>query len=88
MNEAPHSLQDIFQKVRDQERLSAEDGLQLFKSTDILTIGAMAQVVRERMHGRRAFYAVNLHINPTNICSVRCEFCFFLAMSVLQAPTR
>jgi len=71
------SLQTIYPKVQNQERLSAEDGLALFKSTDILAIGRMAHEVRERMHGRRAFYAVNFHINPTNICSTRCEFCAF-----------
>lgn len=49
----------------------------LFKSTDLLAVGRMAHEVRERMHGRRAFYAVNLHLNPTNICSSRCEFCAF-----------
>ncbi len=58
-------------------RLSFDDGLALFGSTDILAIGRMAQDVRERLHGRRAFYAVNLHLNPTNICSTRCEFCAF-----------
>jgi aminodeoxyfutalosine synthase len=71
------SLQTIAKKVQDQERLTFKEGVQLFKSTDILAIGAMAQQVRERMHGRRVFYAVNLHVNPTNICSVRCEFCAF-----------
>ena len=70
-------LEDILQKVRGGKRLSFEDGLELFKSTDILAIGRMAQAVRERMHGRRAFYAVNLHLNPTNICSTRCDFCAF-----------
>ena len=58
-------------------RLSFEDGLGLFKSKDILAIGRMAHEVRDRMHGRRAFYAVNLHINPTNICTTRCAFCAF-----------
>jgi aminodeoxyfutalosine synthase len=70
-------LKDIHSKVYNQERLSAEDGLALFKSADVLAIGRMANHVRERMHGRRAFYAVNLHLNPTNICSARCEFCAF-----------
>jgi len=37
----------------------------------------MAHQVRLRMHGHQAFYAVNLHINPTNICTVRCKFCSF-----------
>ena len=58
-------------------RLSFEDGLGLFKSKDSLAIGRMAHEVRDRMHGRRAFYAVNLHINPTNICTTRCAFCAF-----------
>lgn len=49
----------------------------LFQSHDLLAIGALANGVRERMHGRRVFYAVNLHLNPTNICSTRCEFCSF-----------
>jgi aminodeoxyfutalosine synthase len=70
-------IQDIQQKLKIGKRLSFEDGRALFKSTDILTIGRMAHEVRERMHGRRAFYAVNLHLNPTNICSTRCEFCAF-----------
>ena len=70
-------FKNIHRKIQNQERLSFEDGLALFKSTDILSIGRMAQAVRERMHGRRAFYAVNLHLNPTNICSTRCEFCAF-----------
>ncbi len=70
-------LKDIHRKVQNQERLSFEDGLELFKSTDILAIGRMAEQVRERKHGRRAYYAVNLHLNPTNICSTRCEFCAF-----------
>jgi len=71
------SFQDIQNKLNAGERLSFENGLALFKSTDILAIGQMAQAVRERIHGRRAFYAMNLHLNPTNICSTRCEFCAF-----------
>jgi aminodeoxyfutalosine synthase len=70
-------FREIQNKLKAGERLSSEDGLRLFKSTDILAIGRMAHQVRERMHGRRAFYAVNLHLNPTNICSTRCEFCAF-----------
>jgi len=77
MDGSAGSLKDIFQKVQHRERLSLEDGTRLFKSADILTIGRMAHQVREGMHGRRAFYALNLHLNPTNICTTRCEFCAF-----------
>jgi aminodeoxyfutalosine synthase len=71
------SFENIFQKARAGKRLSFEDGVRLFKGVDILAIGRIAQEVRERMHGRRAFYTVNLHLNPTNVCSIRCEFCAF-----------
>jgi len=77
MGKIQSSIEDIHRKIKNQERLSAEDGLRLFRSSDILMIGRMAHEVRERLHGRRAFYAVNLHLNPTNICSVRCDFCAF-----------
>ena len=77
MKQELHSLQDIFQKVQDQKRLSFEEGLRLFRSTDILTLGEMAQRVRERLNGRRVFYSLNLHLNHTNICSTRCAFCAF-----------
>ena len=70
-------FQKSAKKISNEKRLSFEDGLELFKSTDILAIGRMAHEVRERMHGRRAFYTANLHLNPTNICSTRCEFCAF-----------
>jgi len=77
MDESQSPLKEIQRKVLRQERLSFEDGLELFKNKDLLAIGKLAHQVRERMHERRAFYAVNLHINPTNICSTRCDFCAF-----------
>ncbi len=77
MNPEAYFFQTIAQKVQNKERLSFEEGVQLFNSTDILAIGQMAHEVRDRMHGRQAFYALNLHLNPTNICSARCEFCAF-----------
>ena len=77
MDELQSPLKEIHRKVISRKRLDIKDGLDLFKSTDILAIGRMAHQIRERMHDRRTFYAVNLHINPTNICSTRCEFCAF-----------
>lgn len=72
-----NSLYGIREKIKTGKRLSLEDGLELFRSTDILSIGGLAQEVRERMHGRRVFYSINLHLNHTNICSTRCRFCAF-----------
>jgi aminodeoxyfutalosine synthase len=63
--------------VAARERLSREDGLALFHSADLLGVGALAQMVRERLHGRKAFYIYNQHINYSNICINGCKFCAF-----------
>jgi aminodeoxyfutalosine synthase len=70
-------LQPIAEKVYGGRRLSFEDGLALYESHDLPTIGALANHVRERLHGDRTFYNVNLHINPTNSCFMSCKFCAF-----------
>lgn len=67
-------LYPIYDKVASQERLSREDGCALFESPDLLGVGRLAQIVRERLHGRRAFYIYNQHINYSNICINGCKF--------------
>ncbi|MCX7806021.1 MAG: radical SAM protein, partial [Planctomycetota bacterium] len=64
-------------KAAEGRRLDAADGLALFSSRDLPGIWAMADAVRRRLHGRNAFYAVNGHITPTNICECECHFCGF-----------
>src|ERR1700735_2856471 len=54
-----------------------EDGVALYRSGDILAIGWMANAVRERMHGDIAYFNVNRHINPTNVCVASCRLCAF-----------
>src|SRR5512143_1003957 len=70
-------LRDIAAKVERGERLSFEDGVRLFEARDLLAVGRLAQQVRERRHGRKAYFNQNRHINPTNICAVHCNFCSF-----------
>ena len=70
-------LADIYDKVREGLRLSAEDSLRLCRSDDILGIGHMANIVRERKNGNDAYYIVNLHINYSNVCKNECRFCAF-----------
>jgi len=71
------SLADIRAKVEAGEPLSLEDGIRLYESPDIHTLGELANLVRERLHGRRAYYNINLHINYSNYCVLRCKFCSF-----------
>ncbi|MFO0961009.1 MAG: hypothetical protein U0800_26810 [Isosphaeraceae bacterium] len=72
-------LAAIREKVEAGERLTFEDGLALEESRDLLALGEMANLVRERLHGDRAYYNVNTHINPTNVCVYKCDFCAFRA---------
>ncbi|RDV83467.1 aminofutalosine synthase MqnE [Ammonifex thiophilus] len=70
-------LEDIAEKIRKGERLDFEDGVRLFNSTDLLGIGLLAQEVKRRRHGRKVFFAVNCHVNHTNVCVGSCRFCAF-----------
>ncbi len=70
-------LEPIRSKVLAGARLDAADGLALFRTRDIFTLGELANQVRERWHGRRAYYNINRHINYTNYCVLRCKFCSF-----------
>src|ERR1700726_393380 len=70
-------LQSIRDKVGAGERLSTDDGLTLYQSSDLLAIGYMANLVRERKHGDRTYFNVNRHINPTDVCVASCKLCAF-----------
>jgi len=70
-------LGDILEKVQDGERLSVADGIRLFNSPDLLAIGYLANIVRERKNGNNAYFIYNQHINYSNICTNLCKFCAF-----------
>ena len=77
-NEASR-LATVREKVEAGRRLSFEDGLALEASSDLFAIGTMANLVRERTNGNFGYYNVNTHINPTNVCVYKCDFCAFRA---------
>src|SRR5437899_8455678 len=72
-------LAAIREKVEAGARLSFEDGVALEASNDLFAIGSMANMVRERYNGNFGYYNVNTHINPTNVCVYKCDFCAFRA---------
>jgi len=81
MNTALHitdqRLEPIAQRVLGGERLSADEGLALYESSDLLAIGWLANHVREKRHGDVCYYNINRHINPTNVCGAHCRLCAF-----------
>src|SRR5579864_9565690 len=70
-------LDPIRHKVEAQQRLSYDDGVTLYRSPDLLGVGWMANLVRERLHGNRTYFNVNRHINPTDVCVASCKLCAF-----------
>jgi aminodeoxyfutalosine synthase len=72
-------LADLWEKVQNGVRLSYEDGVRLYESSEVTAIGYMANWVRERAHGDLAYFVRNQHINYTNICNKDCKFCSFYA---------
>jgi aminodeoxyfutalosine synthase len=70
-------LKAIHDKVLAGERLSKEDGLRLFECPEPLAVGTLANLARTRLHGDKAFYVVNRHINYTNVCVNGCTFCAY-----------
>ncbi len=71
------ALTAIAEKVANGQRLSLEDGLALYESRDLLTIGQLANYVNQRKNGDNVYFIQNLYINPTNVCEAHCKFCGF-----------
>src|SRR5689334_1690889 len=79
------TLNSIREKVEAGARLSLEDGLYLYRpDVPLAEVGELANLVRERKNGNLAFYNINTHLNPTNVCVYRCVFCAF--RSDLRSP--
>lgn len=70
-------LRDLYDKVAAGERISEADALRLFESKDLNTVGAIADLARQRKVGTRASYIVNRYINYSNYCILSCQFCAF-----------
>lgn len=78
-------LKSIRDKVEAGQRLSLEDGILLYQDDIPLNdVGQLANLVRERLNGNRAYYNINTHLNATNVCVYRCVFCAF--RSDLRSP--
>src|SRR3982750_29822 len=73
------SLAAIRGKIESGVRVRGEDGLALEETDGLSELGSRADLVRERANGNFGYYNVNTHINPTNVCVYKCDFCAFRA---------
>ena len=71
------NLEDIYLKVLKNSRLSKKDGIHIYETEDLIGLGRIANHVRRSLHGNKAFYINNQHLNYTNICKNRCRFCAY-----------
>src|SRR5580658_9373404 len=71
------ALRPIADKVLAGDRLSFDDGIALYRTSDLLALGWLANSVREQRHGNVCYFNINRHINPTNVCVAHCKLCAF-----------
>ena len=76
------ALRPIAEQVLAGRRLAPADGIALYETADILSLGELAAFANARRNGDRVFFSANQHINPTNVCVLRntCVFCSFARM--------
>lgn len=70
-------LEDIYEKVKAGERLDRDDGIRLYNTDNLLALGHLANIVRERINGSNTYFVKNYVLNYTNICELDCKFCSF-----------
>jgi len=71
------ALSIVAEKVQNNERISDSEGLLLFEKGSLPFVGALANSIREKLHGDFTYFNRNFHIEPTNVCVFSCNFCSY-----------
>ena len=71
-------MQELLEKLANKQRLNYDEGVKLW-NLDLFSLGQTANKIREQKHGKKVFFNVNRHINPSNLCADTCKFCAFSA---------
>jgi aminodeoxyfutalosine synthase len=67
----------IANKIVAGKRINKEEALIIFEDFPLSLTGALANFVREKMHGDKTYFNRNFHIEPTNVCVFSCKFCSY-----------
>ncbi|RYG02577.1 MAG: aminofutalosine synthase MqnE [Chitinophagaceae bacterium] len=70
-------LVSIAHKIVSKDRITPAEGITLFEKGSLPFLGALANMVRERLHGNTTYFNRNFHIEPTNVCVFSCKFCSY-----------
>ena len=71
------ALEPIREKIIAGARLTLDQGRVLATTPDIWSVLELANLVRERLHGKMTYYNINRHLNYSNVCALSCKFCEF-----------
>jgi aminodeoxyfutalosine synthase len=76
-SQTDEDLKKIAKKVLNGDRITFDEGVTLFKKADLNFVGALANHIREKLHGDATYFNKNFHVEPTNICVFDCKFCAY-----------
>ncbi|QDF30073.1 aminofutalosine synthase MqnE [Halarcobacter anaerophilus] len=68
----------ILEKFEKKENYSLEEAVKLY-DLELFELAQLANKIREEKHGKKTYFNINRHINPTNICKDVCQFCAYSA---------
>jgi len=72
------NIDRIIDKALNGNRLTLEDGIQLFESNEIEKIGHAADLIKKKLHPDPiTTFVIGRNINYSNVCDTFCKFCAF-----------
>ncbi len=71
------TLHKIALKVKENKRISFDEGVYLFENATLGFVGSLANYIREQKHGNKTYFNRNFHLEPTNVCLYTCTFCSY-----------
>ncbi|MEW6774208.1 MAG: CofH family radical SAM protein [Bacteroidota bacterium] len=72
-----NKYKNIVDKILHQQRLSEEDGIELYHLHDISYLSLLSDYANVLKNNNVVYYNRNIHIEPTNLCVYSCTFCSY-----------
>ncbi|WP_035588498.1 aminofutalosine synthase MqnE [Hippea jasoniae] len=70
-------MNEIWEKLKSNERLNINDAKKILASDDLIEIGRLSRWLKLKKSGKKVYFVFNKHINYTNLCVSKCKFCAF-----------
>ena len=71
-------MMNLKDKILSGERINFQEALSLY-DIDFFELAQLADAKRQALHGKKTYFNINRHINPTNVCKDVCKFCAYSA---------